>query len=245
MRKWIVTVLLILLPSVCVAAVTFDSRFEKSGSSTTGLSFVSNAGTNPGTVGNNPNRVLIGVAVFSHAKASMGTVAMTWNSVSMTAIDSEELSGSNGSVYVFGLIAPDIGNQTLAVTFTGGLSTAIYLGAVSVYNADQSTGWQNVGTDTGTSQAPSSTVTTANGNMAIVSHGDVNASTIVINQGTSAWIDNAVTNNAAQCYVASVGATAICSWTLGTSVNWRNIKLDVIAASTASAGPYRRRTSYP
>ena len=218
-----------------MALVTFDTTFELGWVSGTAKprAFVSNTGRIAGTIGVNTNRVLIGVAVFDTIAAILGTVTMTWNSVSMTPLTSTDFATLR-SIYMFGLINPDTGNQTLSVSWTGATNTFYsYLGAVSVFNADQGTGWQNVGTNTGTSTTPTSVVTTTSGNMAIVGHGNNNATTTNITNGTSAWIDTNGSPNAAQAYLASVSGTDTISWTLGTSVEWANLKADIIAAVAA------------
>jgi hypothetical protein len=213
-------------------AVAFDSKFEKGANSQASpFSFVSNAGTVTGTVGNNANRVLIGYVAFRTLVTEPSAVAMTWNSVSMTQIGSKvNFGGSPYAIWVFGLIAPATGAQTISTSWTGGNVDSVALGAVSLYNGDQTTGWQNSGSDTGTSTAPSSSVTTANGNAVVVCHGNDNASSTVINQGTSAWIEGALNGNYAMAYKLSTTTPETVSWTLGSSVAWGNFKVDVIKA---------------
>lgn len=217
-------------------AVTFDApsgNFCKSGASTTGLSFVSNVGDTAGTVGNNPNRVLIGGAVFSRGQAALDPVVMTATGKTMTQLAKVDIGGGGGgSVYFFGLINPATGNQTLSVSFAGGLSTAIYLGAISVYNADQTTGWRNVSVNTGNSSTPSSTVNSALGNMAIALHGDLNASTpLSITAPAAGWIDSLVTNNAMEAYLASTASVTTINFSMGSSVLWSHASLDVLPAA--------------
>jgi hypothetical protein len=213
-------------------AVTFDAKFEKGASGQASpFSFVSNAGTVTGTVGANSNRILIGYIAFRGLSSS--AVAMTWNGVSMTAISGASSLGLAGAydIYLFGLINPDTGAQTLSASWTGGSASPVVLGAISVYNADQTTGWQNGGSDTATGTSASSTVTSANGNMAIVGHVNDNASSTTINTGTSAFTDTAFNGNYAMGYNASSGASTTVAWTLGSSVAWANVKVDVIAFS--------------
>jgi hypothetical protein len=221
-------------------AVTFDSTFEKGvASQGSPFSFASNAGDVTGTVSANSNRVLIACIAFRTGDPT--GVAITWNGVAMTAIGSEvEIAGGQGSVYLFGLIAPDTGNQTISASWTGGTQT-VALGAVSLYNADQSTGWQNAGSDTGTGTSALSTVTSANGNMGVVGHVNDNASGMSIAQGTSAWIETDLNGNYAQGYRASAGATVVVEWTLGeSSVAWGNSKVDVIAFAAGGAATIRK-----
>lgn len=215
-------------------AATFDSKFQHRAAGTASpFAFVSNAGTVTGTVGSNSNRVLIGVVSFHSNAAAQGTVTMTWDGVSMTQIGSIAETAGQNIVYVFGLIAPATGNKTLSCGWTGGVSVDTSLGAVSIYNADQTTGWQNTGSDTGTGLSASSTVTTASGNLVVVGHTNNDASSTTTTLGTNAWIETTLSGNHAASYLAAVAGTAVVSWTLGSSVAWANYKVDVIAAASA------------
>jgi hypothetical protein len=234
------TLLLVLaLGSSAQAAVTFDSKFEKgSNGSTSPFAFVSNAGTVTGTVGSNSNRVLIGYIAFRGITSS--AVAMTWNSVSMTLIgSSSNTAGGQYDVYFFGLIAPATGNQTLSGSWTGG-SSVVAMGAVSVYDADQSTGWQNFGSDSGTGSPASSVVTSANGNMAIAAHVNDNGASTAIANGTSAWSEGALDGNYAMGYQVSSGSSTTVGWTFTGAVGWGNLKVDVIAFSGGGGGTPKR-----
>lgn len=97
-------------------AVTFDTKFESGATGQASpFAFVSNAGTVAGTVGANSNRVLIGWVGFRGVTTS--AVAMTWNGVSMTAIGTKvTAAGGLYEMYLFGLINPDTGAQTLSVS---------------------------------------------------------------------------------------------------------------------------------
>lgn len=215
-------------------AVTFDSTFEHhgTGSQASPFSYVSNAGTVTGTVGANSNRVLIVYVAFRGITSS--AVSVTWNGVSMTQIVSQLTLASAWDEYLFGLINPATGAQTLSVAWTGGAAT-VAMGAVSLYNADQSTGWQNSGTDTGTGtpQTAASVITSANGNMAVAGHGNNNATgtSITAGSGTSAWIETSLDGNYAMAYRPSTSGSTTISWDLGSAQIWGNVKVDVIAAS--------------
>lgn len=235
-------------------AVTFDTRFEKGANQASPFSFVSNAGTVTGSVGANSNRVLIGFLALRGIAAS--TATMTWNSVAMTQIGAVFNDG-NTDMYLFGLIAPATGAQTLASTWTGGSGSPVVMGAVSLYNADQTTGWQNNGSDTATGTNASSAVTSASGNMVVVGHANNNASSFDatdLTAGTSAWVDSAFDGNYAMAYRASSGVSTTVTWTLESSVIWANLKVDVIAAGGGAetitldkwfpqAAPNRRATA--
>lgn len=238
MRRLLLLALTLLSWSASVeAAVTFDSTFEKGANSASPFSFVSNAGTVAGSVGANSNRVLIAYLALRGVAAS--TATMTWNGVAMTQIGTVQNDG-NTDAYLFGLIAPATGAQTLAATWTGGAAGPVVLGAVSVYDADQTTGWQNNGTDSGTGSPASSVVTSANGNMAIAGHANNNGASTAISAGTSAWNELAFDGNYAMGYRASTGASTTITWTFTGSVVWLNLKVDVIAFSGGGGAAPKR-----
>lgn len=206
-------------------AVTFDARFEKGvAGQTSPFSFLSSAGDETGSVGANSDRILIGVL---STQGNHTAAAMTWGGVSMTQIGTTVTIGLCTSM--FGLIAPATGAQTLSASWSGG-SRDTCLGAISVYDADQSTGWQNNGTNTATSVSPSGTVTTAADNMVIAFVSDDNSSSATITSGTEAWQERALNGNHLAGYKPSTGSSETISWTLGTSVAWLLFKVDVIAA---------------
>lgn len=202
-------------------SATFDSRFEKGVTSTSPMSFVSNAGDVTGTVGSNSDRVLVGYVAFKNSGVDPGTVAMTWNGVSMTAINNVSTPGGDHRIYQFGLIAPATGNQTLLASWSGALGTvAVVLGAISIYSADQSTGWSNAATGTGTSTAMTLALTTASGDMAVAGTADHDATSATITAGTSDWDERDLAGNYEGGHNAAAGASTSLSWTLGSSVAW-------------------------
>jgi len=226
-------------------AVTFDSTFEK-GINSVGaspFSFVSNAGTVTGSVGANSNRILIVALCLAREATFWGNKTMkATKGGSLSAmthiVSTDYASGTLRSVCLFGMIAPDTGNITLEFSWDSGNSAqTVYMGAISLYNCDQATGWRNNGSDTGTTNSPqpSSIVTTSNGNIAVVAHGDNNASSITLNAGTQAWKDTSFNTNSAMGYMASTGATATIGWDIGSSVAWGQVKVDVMASGATAA----------
>ena len=220
------------------AAVTFDATFEgETSSHASPFSCTSGSSCHvTASVGANANRQLYCILASSDNLATTGTVTMTWDSggtnQTMTTLTSvNSVGGTVRSIYLAALLAPVTGSKTISAAWTGTHSTSTYLGCISVYNADQITGWRNIGTDTGSSTSPSSTVTTASGNMAIVGHSDDTASSVTINTGSSGWIDVCCASNAAQGYLASVSGSSVISWTLGSSSPWAHVKVDAMQFS--------------
>jgi hypothetical protein len=146
---------------------------------------------------------------------------MTWNGVSMTQIGTGlDTPAGVRSVFMFGLINPDTGNQTLSCGWSGAVSPNVALGAISVADADQATGWQNAATNTGTSTAMTVAVTTTAGELAVVGAADNNAGSATIIDGVSAWNERDLSGNYQGGYNQAIGASTSASWTLNISVAW-------------------------
>jgi hypothetical protein len=177
--------------------------------------------------------VLIAYAAFRLFTPS--AVAITWDSISMTQIGSvfTVTGGTSYRLFLFGLIAPNTGAKTISLSWTGGSSDAIAMGAVSVFNADQTTGWNNNSTATGTGTPSTITLTTTVDSMAIVGHADDNGSALVIATGTEDWQERALNGNYGMARNPAVGASTSVSWTLTGSVVWGEVGVNVIPFATA------------
>lgn len=209
------------------ADVAFDSAFESgSASQASPYSITSNTADVPGTVGSNSNRFLW--ACVAYRETGITITGVTWQGVAMTQIGTAQAIGG-GEITQWGLIAPATGNGALVATFTGGSAT-MCMGAVSVYNVNQSSATQNSGQDSGTGTSASSTVTSASGNMVIVGHINDNATSTTISAGTSAYTETDLNGNYAAGYRVSTSGSTVVTWTLGSSVAWGNVKVDIIKA---------------
>jgi hypothetical protein len=235
------TLLLVLaLGSSAQAAVTFDCKMESgAGSQASPFSYVSNAATVACTPAATSNRVLIGFVALRAVVSS--SVTMTWNSVSMTPIGSiSNTAGGSYDLYLFGLINPASGAQTLSVSWSGGTAGVVVLGGFMLSGADQTTGWQNFASNSATSTAMTSgAITSANGNLVVAATADNDASSASISAGTSDWDERSFQGNYEGGHIASSGASATVSWTLGSSVAWAVTAVDVIAFSGGGAAPKR------
>lgn len=178
-----------------------------------------------GTIAANSGRVLI--AIWG-SLTNATSLTMEWNGTAMDLIGTVQSVSPQGYLRMYGLKAPDSGNHNLVATWTEGNIWHSH-GAISLYNADQTTGWQNNGSDAGISTAPSSTVTSAAGNYAVVGNFSDDPTSIVINEGDSEFIETDLAGVYAFASRASTGLSTVCSWTLGSSVEWCNYKVDVIS----------------
>lgn len=239
--------LLVAAPGLSQAAVSFDAAFQDGGTPVASpFAFLSNAPVSgvSGAIGNNPNRVLVAVFRYHGPGTNAGTVSVTWNSVAMTQPNAgggvlfiNEPSSSD-SLFVFFLINPATGANVLAATWTGTAGVGVSLGAVSVFNADQTTGVQNYTTNTGTSTSSTLTVNSASGNMVVAGQVDNDASSIGIDNTNSSppfaavtWTERDLSGNDAGAYNASTGATTTIALTLGSNKDWAMAGVDVIAAA--------------
>jgi hypothetical protein len=234
------TLLVLALGSSAQAAVTFDCKFEKGASGQTSpFAFASSAGTVTCTPAATSNRVLI--AVLALRGVSSSAVGVTWNGVSMTSIGSaSNTAGGQFDLYMFGLINPASGSQTISASWTGGSATAV-LAAWMLSDADQTTGWQNFAANSGASTSMTSgAITSTSGNMVVSGTADNDASSASITSGTSDWNERAFTGNYNGGHIASSGASATVTWTLGSSVDWGVLSTDVIAFSGGGGGTPKR-----
>jgi hypothetical protein len=218
-------------------AVTLDVKFEKGGdvSSPSPFSFVSNAGTVAGTVSVGATH-LFAVAQFDTAISSVGTVSVTWDqggtNQAMTQITSSNDSGTNLSVFLFGLANPTSGAKTIQMTWTGSAESK-YLGAVSVFG---SSSWSDATTNTGNGTTTTITVPNVGANdMAINGRGDLNSSgpTWTVTTGTIDWEDHHFNTNSGQAHNSGSGTVA---WNIGGSgVNWIMVGVRAVASAADSA----------
>jgi len=245
MTSKVLLLIALLLPSTSWgAAVAVDVAWagHAANSVSGGLTFKPSAANTQSAalgIGSNSNRCLIGVAGFNAVQSTMGTVTVTWDVTgtpqTMTQIAAVD-TGTFGSIYIFGLKNPTSGNLDYSVSWTGGNTVDASLGGISLYNCDQTTGWNNSGSDTGTGTNAASSVTTTSGDMAVVGHINQNATTTTINAGTSAYTETNMNGNYAAGYQASSGSSANVSWTLGTSVAWANAKVNVCQSTGCGGG---------
>ena len=102
--------------------------------------------------------------------ATPSTVSgVTYNGDALTAI-----SGGGTQVALYGLLAPDTGENNIVVTVAG--DEVIVAAAASYTGVDQTTGWENLSASTTGDASPSVSVTSATGDRVV---------------GGSAFVDNA------------------------------------------------------
>ncbi len=210
-------------------AVDFDAKFEKGASNPVSpFSFQSDAGTVAGTIGSGSNRFLLGYAAFRTAVGTHGTIAMTWDGVSMTQIGSATASAGPAVMYLFALIAPNSGAKALACSYSAS-QDPIVTGGISFTGADQTTGYADFTTATGA--VSPATITVPNMTVGDYSAGgriDNNATSATIQNGTQAWDERNFNGNYGGVYQADTGTLG---WTLGSSQAWCMAAIRILQAA--------------
>jgi hypothetical protein len=226
---------LVALARPASAQVTFDCEFDKGvASQASPFAYASNAGDHSCTPSATSNHLLI-----CSLCGSLGFTApaMTWAGGAMTSIVGPTSTSTGARTCVlFGKIANSTGSQTISATWTGGSMDA-ELGCAQFSNADQSTGWQNTGSDTGTGTTGSSVVTSANNNMVVAAHADNNGTSTTISAGTTDYLQTGLNGNYAQAHRLSTGASQTITWTWTGSQAWANVKVDVIVFGGGGGTP--------
>lgn len=184
-------------------AVAFDA-VGPSSAGTTGSSPLS--WTHTAGAGSNM-AVIVGVSQMDGA-LSLGSVTATYGGTAMTFLGARASNDSTaGAAWMFGLVSPPTGAQTVVVTGSGDQFIG---GSISFTGVDQTTPFATAvtgaGDDTGGTNKPTATVSSAANNMVvdILVYGQgINGAT-----GTQRWLDNVNTNSAAGNAVQSTYAGA-------------------------------------
>lgn len=187
------------------------------------------------TTGAGSGRLLFVSATFNSAPTSC---TATYNGTSMTVIGSQNGNnqGFNGSVWLFGMIAPASGTNTIVVTPSN--TSDITAGSVSFSGGDQTTGWQTLtkafGSSSGTGVLTGSiTVGTGNGILGVGTAGQL----LTLHAGTNAWNANLNTGQTAGqgagAYTIASGSQSV-NWSLATSSVWAWMGIEVIAGASGT-----------
>ncbi len=187
------------------------------------------------------NLLLFVSAAFNSGPTS---VTVTYGAQSLSQIATVKANGQsfNGNLFLFGLIAPLTGAHT--ITVTPNATTDMVCGGVSFAGCDQTTGWTNLTTATGSSSGTG----TVTGTVPSVATGDWSlgvsaaANDLVSNAGTSLWNchenNGQTVGNGAAAYSSSSGSNAI-NWSQSVSGTWAWLGVELIAAAAAgAAAPY-------
>ena len=206
-------------------AIAFDAA-------NTGTSASSSSITISLTVASNSNRIVFGSISFSNNAVNISS--MTYAAAAMTPVD--ELIANNSSTAVQRKTAPATGANNLVMTLTGSSSTNAG-GGSSYYGVDQTTPLGTPVKNSSASGNPSSTVTSAAGELVVDFLGDLGGSgTVTPDAGqTQRWqIEEAGTERSSSSEEAGA-ASVVMSWTHAISGEWTQIAVAIKPAAAAAA----------
>lgn len=156
-----------------------------------------------------------------HYDSSDDVSGVTYNGVALTPVPSGDATNGQYWLSAFYLIAPDTGTHDIIVTVTGSVFD-IGITAVSYINVHQSVPLGTAVTATGTSTAPSVTVSSASDELVDDGLIIVSSGSLTVGAGQTQHV-NTPTSNAFIKYATSTeggAASTVMSWTNGTSQAW-------------------------
>lgn len=190
------------------------------------------------TVGSGANRYMTIVVAMRNAAATVSSIDVGGSAA--TQVTSARKQGSLSSVDRWYIKSPSSGSVTVTATLSASSIAAI--GCISFSGVDQTTPHGTAATATATSAAPSVTVTSAVGEIAVGAFSQKWGSTTVITAGsggTKQWEENAVSSslNAADS-TESGAASVVMDWTTGSnSQEWNATGLSIKPATSVAVTP--------
>lgn len=182
------------------------------------------------TIGSGADRA----AYVGFAKGgSTGTLStVTFGGANMTLVASVVVPGTSDTVYLYRLLNPTTGANTVAITYTGTAPNSIVGGSVSFTGVDQTTpDGTPVTAGVDIASAPSLAVTTTSTNSLVV---DIAATGTGLSSSgqTQRWLNNAsgasAVGNAAQSTAAGTGGSVTMSYTPSTADWWGMVVVEVL-----------------
>lgn len=193
--------------------------------------------------------VVVGIGAGSGGTPTVTSI--TYGGAGMTLVPSGTLHDANGQdVWLYRLIAPATGSQTVSVTF----SIAVYgaCGSVSVTGADQTTmtGTAVTGTAASGTTSPALVVASAVGDLVIdtIKKWNGNASSPGVGAGqTQRWVgSDGSFNEYGACSTEPGAASVTMTWTDTFTPAWTGVAVNIIASGGAAApDPPRQRMVRP
>lgn len=190
------------------------------------------------TIGSGSNRALTVPVSFSLRTVSAVTV--TWdngasNQACTQILGANGSAGTVGRAELWGLVNPISGAKTLRAAWTG--ASDVCINGASWTSVDQTGGvttFPHSTSATGSTAAPSVTITSAVGN-ATVNATTSDFGTYSAPTQTQLYIDNAPANICAAASRAAGAATVTHAWTLSAGSNWVSVGTDILAAAAGAA----------
>ena len=190
------------------------------------------------TIANNDNRILIVSAGSYNQSPTISGV--TFGSQSLTKID-DDIIGSDGRSYLWYLLAPAVGTDTITVTWSGTAGRK-GIGGMSFYNVAQ-TAPVNANTESSTSGTTAGgdvTPTTA-GSMIVDGMLDISGSSSRTGNKTAGWtnfIGGSDRGQSSQYDLnPTIGSANTMNYTLGSGAGWAWVGCEVKCENQAKALP--------
>lgn len=222
---WLVLTLCLPVPMTAIAAsVTLNATGTTQVYSSATPSPVSDTSL---TVASGSDRYLF--VALSSRDGDMPSLAITWNGVSMSLLNSQVQDTWTEYCYVYGLAAPATGNNTMQVSWTGGGSFRFTYRAVTLDNVSSISGSLTNGS--GNSANPQGNITTASGD-ATVSCLTMTGSVSAVSH-TLLFTDS---NHGAAQYNLSSSSSDTHQYTM-TSSNWGLAGVRALQTGAAAATP--------
>lgn len=188
------------------------------------------------------NRIaFVFVGWSDHSGGTTTATGVTYDGVSMTALGVQLTNGSSKARGFF-LINPNTGSKSIVISYNATVNDPI-CGIVATYTgADQTTGYHNYTTATGSSTSPTVTVTSSASELVIAGvSGDEGSGTLTFTVGGGATQRNTVTtlqNGDRETLSAGEiagGASVSIPWTASPSTAWIEYGVSIQAAATGIA----------
>lgn len=177
------------------------------------------------------NLLLVVTVGWRHQDPGNAITGITYNSVALTQLGTTS-NGEFATAEIWYLLAPATGTHTVAATFTD-LARA-HLGAVSYTAVNQSTPLGTYASNTGTSTAPSVTVTSATGDVVIAVGAERGTETFTTGASqTMRWEADAASNVSAQCDDEAGAASVVMDWSTDDSQEWVAVGVSIQALAAA------------
>lgn len=169
--------------------------------------------------------LVIEVGVFSATPSFPTSETATWNGTSVPLIGTASFVTAGQAVYLFGLPAAASGNHTISFAWVGGTVSAVSINGTSFSGCNQTGGvttFPNAASLTGTTGAPSQSLTNPTGDIAV--NIACSAQNVITPSATLLFTDQAQTGCGSQ-FSAAVNPTV--SWTTGASAAWLSLSASI------------------
>jgi hypothetical protein len=180
--------------------------------------------------------LLVGIVFYRNSNSAIDDV--TYNGVSMDEVPSSTTNNGEYFVAVYSLVAPATGSNNIVVSMSGSAPFELSAGGISFTDAHQTVPLGTANTATGTSSAPSVTISSGTdqivfANLAMLHNGTLSVGALQ----TSRWNDIGASGFLKYAGSTEPGdASTTMSWSNTTSQAWAITGVPVKPTTVASAG---------